>query len=87
MKWLLSLVLVLLVVGTLRVVGCGDEGCAEPVADPSGLWTFAVDPVEDTCAPPPLPSKPDIRLGIVRKGEGNELATTCPSGNTQGLWS
>ena len=33
MKWLLSLILVLLAVGTLRVVGCGDEGpeCIYPL--------------------------------------------------------
>ena len=37
MKWLLSLVLVLLAVGTLRVVGCGDDDhfcVGEPVGTP-----------------------------------------------------
>jgi hypothetical protein len=52
MKWVLSLVLVLLAVGTLRVLGCGDEGTGPSVICMGGEdCDDGNDCTEDVCDP------------------------------------
>ena len=60
MRWLLSLVLVLLAVGTLRVVGCGDEAdlCEDVLCeDDNDCTTDACNPLDGLCVFAALPDE------------------------------